>query len=43
MQCKMPKATSLKLETQADVLHEGQVETHRVLQYNFLEAQEKQP
>jgi len=42
MQFKTPKATSLKSETQADVLLEGLAETHRVLRENLLEAQEKQ-
>ena len=42
MQFKTPKATSLKSETQADVLLEGLDETHLVLRENLLEAQEKQ-
>jgi hypothetical protein len=42
MQFKMPKASSLKSETEADVLLEGLKETHRVLRDNLLEAQENQ-
>ena len=42
MQFKTPKASSLKSETEADVLLEGLEETHRVLRENLLEAQEKQ-
>jgi hypothetical protein len=42
MQFKTPKASSLKSETEADVLLEGIEETHRVLRENLLEAQEKQ-
>jgi hypothetical protein len=42
MQFKTPKASSLKSETEADVLLEGLEETHRVLRENLLQAKEKQ-
>lgn len=43
LQLMMPKATSLMVETQADVLFKRRVETHRILQQNLLVAEEKQP
>jgi hypothetical protein len=42
MQCKTPTATSLMLETLADILLEALKETCRVLQENLLEAERKQ-
>jgi hypothetical protein len=42
MQFETPKASSLKSETEADVLLEGLEATHPVLRENLLEAQEKQ-
>jgi hypothetical protein len=42
MQFQMPKASSFKSETKADILLQGLEETHRVLRENLLEAQDKQ-
>jgi len=42
MQFKTPKATTLKSQTQADVLLEGQEETYCVFRGNCVEAHDKQ-